>query len=43
MVARELIVDVDNAARWAVRAVVGGRHEHRNASVQVFPGRPERC
>ena len=36
MVARELIVDVDDAARRVVWAVVGGRFTHHNASVQVF-------
>jgi carbon monoxide dehydrogenase subunit G len=36
MVARELIVDVDDEARRVVWAVVGGRFTHHNASVQVF-------
>jgi carbon monoxide dehydrogenase subunit G len=36
MVARELIVDVDDEARRVVWAVVGGRFIHHNASVQVF-------
>jgi hypothetical protein len=36
LVARELIVDVDHAARL-VWAVVGGRPTHHNASLQVFP------
>ena len=36
MVARELIVDVDDGARRVVWAVVGGRFTHHNASVQVF-------
>ena len=36
LVARELIVDVDNAARRLVWAVVGGRPTHHNASLQVF-------
>ena len=36
MVARELIVDVDDAAHRVVWAVVGGRFTHHNASVQVF-------
>ena len=35
-VARELIVDVDDAARRVVWAVVGGRMTHHNASAQVF-------
>ena len=37
LVARELIVDVDHAARRLVWAVVGGRPTHHNASLQVFP------
>ncbi|HEY3065544.1 MAG TPA: SRPBCC family protein [Methylomirabilota bacterium] len=36
LVARELIVDVDDTARRLVWAVVGGRLTHHNASVQVF-------
>src|SRR5215216_1015038 len=36
MVARELIVDVDDNARRLVWAVVGGRMTHHNASAQVF-------
>jgi carbon monoxide dehydrogenase subunit G len=36
MVARELIVDVDDQARRVAWAVVGGRFQHHNASVQVF-------
>jgi carbon monoxide dehydrogenase subunit G len=36
VVARELIVDVDDAARRLVWAVVGGRMSHHNASLQVF-------
>ncbi|HWH83791.1 MAG TPA: SRPBCC family protein [Burkholderiaceae bacterium] len=36
MEARELIVDVDDAARRLVWAVVGGRMTHHNASMQVF-------
>ncbi len=36
MVARELIVDIDDDARRLVWAVVGGRFTHHNASVQVF-------
>jgi len=35
MEARELIVDVDDAARRLVWAVVGGRLTHHNASMQV--------
>ena len=37
LVARELIVDVDHAARRLVWAVVGGRPTHHSASLQVFP------
>lgn len=36
MEARELIVDVDDAARRLVWAVVGGRLTHHNASMQVI-------
>ena len=36
LVARELIVDVDDAARRLAWAVVGGRMTHHNASAQVF-------
>ena len=36
MVARELIVDIDDNARRLVWAVVGGRMTHHNASAQVF-------
>jgi len=34
--ARELIVDVDDATRRLVWAVVGGRLSHHNASMQIF-------
>jgi carbon monoxide dehydrogenase subunit G len=37
LVARELIVDVDDQARRLVWSVVGGRMTHHNASAQVFP------
>jgi len=37
LVARELIVDVDDEARRLVWAVVGGRPTHHNGSLQVFP------
>ena len=37
MVARELIVDVDDDARRVAWSVVGGRMTHHNASAQVFP------
>ena len=36
VVARELIVDVDEAALRLVWSVVGGRMTHHNASLQVF-------
>jgi hypothetical protein len=36
LVARELIVDVDDQARRLVWAVVGGRLTHHNASMQVL-------
>jgi carbon monoxide dehydrogenase subunit G len=36
LVARELIVDTDDAARRLVWSVVGGRMTHHNASLQVF-------
>jgi carbon monoxide dehydrogenase subunit G len=36
MVAKELIVDVDDAARRLVWSVVGGRMSHHNGSVQIF-------
>jgi carbon monoxide dehydrogenase subunit G len=37
LVARELIVDVDDRNRRLVWSVVGGRMTHHNASAQVFP------
>ena len=36
LVARELIVDVDNARRRLAWSVVDGRPTHHNASLQVF-------
>jgi hypothetical protein len=36
MTARELIVDIDDAARRLVWAVVEGRPRHHNASMQIF-------
>jgi carbon monoxide dehydrogenase subunit G len=36
MVARELIVDIDDEARRLVWAVVGTQLTHHNASVQIF-------
>lgn len=37
LVARELIVDIDDEARRLVWSVVGGLMTHHNASAQVFP------
>jgi carbon monoxide dehydrogenase subunit G len=42
MVARELIVDCDDAARRLVWSAVGGRLLHHNASAQVFADGPGR-
>src|SRR5258705_7735484 len=36
VIARELIVDIDEEARRLVWSVVGGRMTHHNASLQVF-------
>jgi carbon monoxide dehydrogenase subunit G len=38
LVARELIVSVEEDARRLVWSVVGGRATHHNSSFQVFPG-----
>ena len=38
MVARELLVDIDDEQRRLAYAAVGGRLTHHNASVQVFAG-----
>ena len=43
MVARELIITVDDSARRLVWSVVGGRMTHHNASLQVFPGGDNSC
>jgi len=43
MVVKELIVDVDHAARRVVWSAVGGRLTHHNASAQVFDDGPGRC
>jgi hypothetical protein len=43
MVARELIVDVDDEARRVAWAVVGGAMTHHNASAQVFEDGPAGC
>jgi hypothetical protein len=37
MTAKELIVDIDDAARRLVWAVVEGRPTHHNGSIQIFP------
>ena len=42
LVARELIVDVDDEARRFCWAAVGGRLTHHNASMQVFSDGPAR-
>jgi hypothetical protein len=42
MVANELIVDVDDAARRLVWSAVGGRLTHHNASAQIFADGPNR-
>lgn len=43
MVARELIVDIDDAARRLAYAVIGGRLTHHNASFQIVAESPGRC
>jgi hypothetical protein len=43
MVARELIVDVDDEARRVAWSVVGSAMTHHNASAQVFADGDERC
>ena len=40
LVVRELLVDVDDAARRVAYAVVDGRFAHHHASMQVHPTRP---
>ena len=42
MVARELIVDVNDAERRVAWSAVGGRMTHHNASAQVFAEGPRR-
>src|SRR5512141_2998526 len=37
MVAKELIVDLDDAGRRLVWSVVGGRMSPHNGSIQIFP------
>jgi len=43
LVVRELIVDVDDAARRVAWSAVGGSMTHHNASAQVFPDGPKAC
>ena len=43
MVARELIVDVDDQRRRVAWSVVGGRLSHHNASAQVFAEDDRSC
>jgi carbon monoxide dehydrogenase subunit G len=43
IVARELIVDVDDATRRVAWAVVGGRPTHHNASAQALPAADGAC
>src|SRR3954470_22543701 len=37
MIAKEMIVDIDDAARRLVWSVVEGRPTHHNGSIQIFP------
>jgi carbon monoxide dehydrogenase subunit G len=43
MVVKELIVDVDDAARRVAWSAVGGSMTHHNASAQVFPDGAKGC
>ena len=43
LVARELIVDVDDKARRVAYAVVGGRLSHHHATMQVLAEGDRRC
>jgi hypothetical protein len=43
LVARELIVDADDAARRLVWSARSERLQHHNASLQVFEDLPGRC
>jgi hypothetical protein len=43
IVARELIVDLNESDRRLAWSAVGGRLSHHNASVQVFEEAPNRC
>jgi hypothetical protein len=42
MVAREVIVSIDEAARRLVWTIVGGQMTHHNGAAQVFPEGPGR-
>jgi carbon monoxide dehydrogenase subunit G len=42
LVARELLVDLDDNARRLVWSVVGGRPTHHNASMQILPDGEDR-
>ncbi len=42
LVARELIVSIDDERRRVAYAAVGGRASHHNASMQVFEAGPQR-
>jgi len=43
LVVRELIVDIDDAARRVVWSAVGGSMTHHNASAQVLPDGTKGC
>jgi hypothetical protein len=43
LVARELIVDINDETRRVAWSVVGGKMTHHNASAQVFPDGEGRC
>jgi carbon monoxide dehydrogenase subunit G len=43
MEVRELIVDIDDAARRVVWSAVGGSMTHHNGAAQVFPDGPGHC
>jgi hypothetical protein len=43
LIAKELIVDINDGDRRLVWAVVGGRLTHHNASLQVFADGADRC
>lgn len=43
VVAREVIVDVDDTARRVVWSAQGGRLTHHNGATQIFADGPQRC